>query len=94
MFSVDEKNPLKSVRDVSYFLYALLKNLPPEEQSKLTLQKVNYKDRRALLWRLHLLNCAIDRVEKGVIPTESDEKTFRVKVCSPRQRRRLSRDTN
>lgn len=88
MFVVDENNPLKSVKDVSYFLFALIKNLPAEEQNKLTLQRMNYKDRRALLWKLHLLNCAIDRIEKGVTPTEEDEKTFRVKTCSPRQKRR------
>lgn len=88
MVVVDESNPLKSVKEVSYLLFALVKNLPAEEQNKLTLQKVNYKDRRALLWKLHLLNCAIDRIEKGVTPTAEDEKTFRVKPCQPRMMRR------
>ncbi len=88
MFVIDEKNPLKSVKEVSYLLFALIKNLPVEDQNKLTLQKVNYKDRKVLLWKLHLLNCAIDRQEKGIRPTAEDEKTFRVKNCSPRQRRR------
>lgn len=86
-FVVDEKNPLKSVREVSYFLYALIKNLPVEEQNKLTLQKVNYKDRKGLMWKLHLLNCACDRAERGVLPTEEDENTNRVKKCAPRMKR-------
>ena len=86
-FVVDEKNPLKSVKEVSYLLYALIKNLPTEDQNKLTLQRMNYKDRKALLWKLHLLNCAIDRDERGVEPTEEDEDRFRVKKVRPRQRR-------
>lgn len=87
-FVLNEKNPLKSVKEVSYLLFALVKNLPAEQQNKLTLQQVNYKDRKALLWKLHLLNCAIDRIEKGITPTAEDAKAFRVKVCTPRQRRR------
>lgn len=93
-FVVDEKNPLKSVREVSYFLFALIKNLPVEEQNKLTLQMVNYKDRKALLWKLHLLNCACDRAERGVLPTEEDENTNRVKKCAPRMRRNLKPGTH
>lgn len=88
-FVVDPKKPLKSVKEVSYFLFAMIKNLPAEEQHKLTLQQMNYKDRRALLWKLHLLNCAIDRIEKGILPTEEDEKTNRVKQCAPRMKRRV-----
>ena len=89
MFTVDEKNPLKSVREVSYFLYTLIKNLPVEEQNKLTLQKVNYKDRKGLLWKLHLLNCACDRAEKGILPSEEDAKNNRVKKCAPRMKRKV-----
>lgn len=94
MFTVDQENPLKSVREVSYFLFALIKNLPVEEQNKLTLQKMNYQDRKALLWKLHLLNCAIDRAERGVFPTDEDEKKGRVKRCAPRMKRNIKRGTN
>jgi len=88
MVTIDQSNPLKTVREQSYLLYALIKNLPVEDQNKLTLQKVNYQDRKSLLFKLHLLNCACDRAERGVLPSSIDEKTFRVKTCQPRMRRR------
>lgn len=84
MFVIDEKNPLKSIREVSYFFFALLKNLPPEELNKLTSQKFNFKKRRALMWKLHLLNCACDRAEKGLMPTAEDEMNGRVERDTPR----------
>lgn len=72
MFTIDEKNPLKSVREVSYLLFALVKNLPEEDLNKLTSQRFNMKNRRTLTWKLHLLNCACDRAERGLAVTEED----------------------
>lgn len=78
MFTIDEKNPLKAVSQVSYLLFALLRNLPKEELNKLTLQRINHPKRKTLMWKLHLLNCAVDRAERGVLPTVEDEKANRV----------------
>lgn len=72
MFKVDESNPLKSVREVSYFLYALVENLPEDVLNKLTSQRFNMKHRKALKWKLHLLNHACDRAERGAAVTDED----------------------
>lgn len=72
MVRQEEKQPLTMVREMSFALYALIQNLPAEDLNKLTLQRVNAKTRRALMWKLHLLNCACDRAETGRQITDED----------------------
>ena len=63
-----DMRPLEKVLELSYALYAVLDNIPEADLNKLTLQGMNFKVRKSLKWKLHQLNLACARANKGEAP--------------------------